>query len=304
MFYNVPLADPCAATVERVGCVQLQQILRPFAPLTPPLKWAGGKRWLLPQLQALWLANEDRRLVELFCGGLAVTLGLRPQHALLNDINPHLVNFYTQLQRGLAVTIAMENDATAYYAQRAHFNDLIHQGQSQNPEAAQIFYYLNRTGYNGLCRFNQSGEFNVPFGKYKTINYVTDFSSYQQPLSAWKFQVSSFEQVQLAPTDFVYADPPYDVEFVSYAKEGFSWAQQVQLAEWLVKHQGPVVLSNQATDRIIDLYKGLGFQIMFLMSPRRINSTGDRTPAREVLAIRGMDVDLQELQAPEPAQSK
>ena len=266
--------------------------------LVPPLKWAGGKRWLLPQLKKLWVSNEDRRLVELFCGGLAVTLGILPKKALLNDINPHLVNFYQQLQQGLQITISMENNAEAFYYHRARFNEMIRQGQSQSAEAAQLFYYLNRTGYNGLCRFNQSGEFNVPFGKYKTINYITDFSSYQQPLSKWQFQIGSFEDVTLAPMDFVYADPPYDVEFVSYSKEGFSWEQQVKLANWLVEHPGPVVLSNQATDRIVDLYKKLGFQLVFLMSPRRISCTGDRTPALEVLAIRGVDIDIQATQKP------
>ncbi|MEP7284605.1 MAG: hypothetical protein ABI947_02405 [Chloroflexota bacterium] len=61
--------------------------------------------------------------------------------------------------------------------------------------------------------------------------------------------------------------------------------------DWLVKHHGPVVLSNQATERIVALYKEAGFTLAFLMSPRRINSTGDRTPAKEVLAIRGLEVN-------------
>src|SRR6266480_5583819 len=71
------------------------------ATLRPPLKWAGGKRWQVPHLRPIWKPSEDRRLVEPFCGGLAVTLGLAPSTALLNDANPHLVNFYQWLQRGL-----------------------------------------------------------------------------------------------------------------------------------------------------------------------------------------------------------
>ncbi|CAG0971204.1 partial Modification methylase DpnIIA, partial [Anaerolineae bacterium] len=74
-------------------------------PLKPPLKWAGGKRWLVPRLQLLWEVHlkqyPEARLVEPFCGGLAVTLGLQPERALLNDINPHLINFYRWLQKGL-----------------------------------------------------------------------------------------------------------------------------------------------------------------------------------------------------------
>jgi DNA adenine methylase len=257
--------------------------------LNPPLKWAGGKRWLVPYLDQLWQPN--RRLVEPFCGGLAVTLGLMPERALLSDINTHLINFYEHLQRGLSMTIPMQYDSTLYYAHRKRFNELIRLGQAQSAESAQLFYYLNRTGYNGLCRFNRKDEFNVPFGKYKTINYTSDFSAYPAVLSSWEFRAGNFDSIALQPDDFIYADPPYDVEFVSYTKHGFDWNDQVRLTEWLAAHAGPVVLSNQATDRVVKLYEQHGFSLLFLMSPRRINSTGDRTPAREVLAIRGMDID-------------
>ena len=67
----------------------------------PPLKWAGGKRWQIPYLRPLWAAHASRRLVEPFCGGLAVTMGLLPEHALINDINPHVINFYRWLKRAL-----------------------------------------------------------------------------------------------------------------------------------------------------------------------------------------------------------
>ena len=80
-------------------------------------------------------------------------------------------------------------------------------------EAAALFYYLNRTCYNGLCRFNSSGQFNVPFGRYKRINYNRDFSSYRCVFSDWKFSTGDFEQVLVEADDFLYADPPYDVEF-------------------------------------------------------------------------------------------
>ena len=89
--------------------------------------------------------------------------------------------------------------------------------------------------------------------------------------------------------DFVYADPPYDVPFTGYAKAGFSWADQERAACWLAKHSGPVVLVNQATDRILRLYRSLGFTLRFLTAPRRISCTGDRTPAREVVALRNLE---------------
>lgn len=254
----------------------------------PPLKWAGGKRWQVPHLLPLWASNRRRRLVEPFCGGLAVTLGLMPDRALLNDINPHLINFYRWLKRGLAVSVPMENRKDLYYSHRILFNEILSNRGSETARAAQLFYYLNRTGYNGLCRFNQSGGFNVPFGRYAKIGYVRDFSEYQEVFSNWDFTKSDFENLELESGDFVYADPPYDVEFTHYSKEGFSWDDQVRTAEWLARHDGPVVLSNQATKRIVKLYRKLGFSLRFLNAPRLISCTGDRTPAKEVLALKNL----------------
>src|SRR5437660_10996797 len=111
----------------------------------PPLKWAGGKRWLVRHIAPLWKSERHRRLVEPLCGGLAVTLGLLPECALLNDINPHAVNFYAWLKRGLVATSAMRNEADLYYASRDRFNELITHGQARSREAAELFYYLNRT---------------------------------------------------------------------------------------------------------------------------------------------------------------
>jgi DNA adenine methylase len=269
-----------------VAALQLKVV-----PIRPPLKWAGGKRWLVPHLAELWKGHEQRRLVEPFCGGLAVTLSLRPERALLNDINPHAVHFYSWLKRGLKVNDRLEfaNDEKLYYQHRMRFNELISNGGTESAEAAALFYYLNRTCYNGLCRFNSSGQFNVPFGRYKRINYRRDFSDYRSILSEWQFSIGDFERVTVNVGDFVYADPPYDVEFRSYSKEGFNWDDQVRLAEWLAKHQGPTVLSNQATDRILRLYRKLGFGLRLIDAPRMINCTGDRSPAKEVIATRGFE---------------
>jgi DNA adenine methylase len=256
--------------------------------LSPPLKWAGGKRWLVPHLRPLWAEHLNRRLVEPLCGGLAVTLGLKPERALLNDINPHAINFYRWVARGLKTALPMANSETKYYRYRNRFNRLVTAGREESQEAAELFYYLNRTGYNGLCRFNHKGEFNVPFGKYKRIYYAEDFSGYQAALASWEFRSCDFQQVPLQPEDFVYADPPYDVEFTKYSKEDFTWDDQVRLATWLAAHLGPVVLSNQATDRVVRLYRELDYEVQFLDAPRRISCTGDRTPAREVLAMKGV----------------
>lgn len=257
--------------------------------MRPPLKWAGGKRWQLPHLRPIWENHTNRRLVEPFCGGLAVTLGLLPKRALLNDVNSHLINFYQQLKTGFRVDgIKFDNKEPAFYRNRKRFNALLAKGEGDSPEAAALFYYLNRTGYNGLCRFNSSGGFNVPFGRYATINYTYDFTDYQKTFERWDFLCNYFDQVPLDPEDFVYADPPYDVEFTHYSKGGFDWDEQEKTAVWLSKHPGPVVLSNQATERIKKLYRKLGYKLYPVDAPRRISCTGDRTPAAEVLAIRNI----------------
>jgi DNA adenine methylase len=271
--------------------------------LRPPLKWAGGKRWLVPHLIMLWKPHSSRRYVEPFCGGLAVALGLAPQNALLNDINPQLINFYRQVQQGLELKIEMRNEQTLFYQQRERFNELMHASKTngngngttrmlrsaRSIEAAQLFYYLNRTCFNGLCRFNLSGEFNVPFGRYSTVNYATDFHSYRSLFRRWSFTNKDLAKLPIESDDFIYADPPYDVEFTTYSAGGFTWDDQVRTAELLARHRGPVLLSNQATNRIVKLYRRLGFKLKFLDAPRRINSNGNRDSAREVLATRNVN---------------
>jgi DNA adenine methylase len=257
--------------------------------LAPPLKWAGGKRWQLPHLIGFWEQSGNVRMVEPFCGGLAVTLGLMPQRALLSDINPHVMNFYNWLKRGLSISFEMANDEAKYYEARNQFNQLLNGGKATSAEAAGLFYYLNRTGYNGLCRFNSSGGFNVPFGTYANINYKRDFSEYKSVFANWTFLNVDFEKIPVDDPDFIYADPPYDVEFTRYSKGGFSWDEQERTAEWLSKHRGPVVLSNQATPRIVRLYRALKFTLRFIPNaPRRISCNGDRSPATEVLAFRNL----------------
>ena len=254
--------------------------------LKPPLKWAGGKRWLVSELRPVWEAHSHRRYVEPFCGGLAVALGLQPERALLNDVNPHLINFYRQLQNGIEMNLPMRYEEDLFYRHRERFNRLIKNGEFNSAEAAQLFYYLNRTCFNGLCRFNKSGDFNVPFGTFKTVNYAKDFADYQSVFARWEFSNQDIERLEIDVEDFIYADPPYDVEFTTYSAGGFSWDDQVRTAKLLAAHHGPVVISNQATPRILELYGELGFELRTLDGPRRISCTGDRTAAKEVLAIK------------------
>ena len=257
--------------------------------LKPPLKWAGGKRWQVPHLRPIWARHAHRRFVEPFCGGLAMPLGLRPSRALLNDANPHLINFYQWIRKGMRIDLPMANDEALFYAHRDRFNALVTGRGAASREAAALFYYLNRTGFNGLCRFNRSGRFNVPFGRYTRIAYTRDFAPYREALAGWVFTSTDLQAVPLEPEVFVYADPPYDVEFTQYAAGGrFGWADQERTAAWLAEHPGPVVLVNQATPRIERLYRRFGYAVRLLDAPRRISCTGDRTPAREIMATRNV----------------
>jgi DNA adenine methylase len=128
----------------------------------------------------------------------------------------------------------------------------------------------------------------VPFGRYARIGYTRDFSPYRDVFADWTFANGDFEAMPLDRDDFIYADPPYDVEFTQYAKDGFAWEDQERTAVWLSKHRGPVVLVNQATDRVEKLYRRLGYSVRFLEAPRRISCTGDRTPAREIMGTRNV----------------
>lgn len=259
--------------------------------MLPILKWAGGKRWLAERIKSAWMPYADtHRYVEPFAGGLAVALDIAPRHALVNDVNSHLINFYRHVRDGWRLSFDMMNDSTCYYVCRARFNALVTIGHQSaiSSEAAQLFYYLNKTGFNGLCRFNASGLFNVPFGRHKTLTYATSFPEHAALFDGWTFLNCDFEAVPLCPADFIYADPPYDTEFTTYSAGGFTWADQVRCADWLAAHRGPVIVSNALTDRIVDLYRSRGFQIYSIGAPRSISRDGNRERAKEMLATRNL----------------
>ena len=110
----------------------------------PPLKWAGGKRWLVSQLKPIWEENTTRRYVEPFCGGLAVVLGLQPRTALLNDVNPHLINFYRHVQNGSTnrrVEFSSQSGLSCETSQRlppAHFSGGLNIALLRSNESAPV----------------------------------------------------------------------------------------------------------------------------------------------------------------------
>jgi DNA adenine methylase len=270
-------------------------------PLQPFLKWCGGKRELAALLAEMYEPfRSTHTWVEPFCGALGATLGVMPEYALLNDVNPYLINLYRQVKGnfngfGIDTNLQFATSESSYYRLRERFNNLRSMTlyAEVQAELAELFYYLNRVGYRGLCRTNSSGGFNVPFGHYKKPILDHDFTEYQKAFGTWQFSSFSYTDFikgfleELIPYCFFYADPPYDDGFVDYSGS-FTWDDQVDLASSLAALNCPVVASNKATDRIIDLYQGLGFDVQFIDMRRRISCNGDRTDAKEILATRNI----------------
>lgn len=259
--------------------------------VVPPIKYPGGKRFLVDQIAVLWELSEKKRLVEPFSGGMAISLGISPNKACINDINRHVINFYRSIQEGLKIQVKMVNEEAFYYKARERFNNLIKKGDADSHLGASLFYYLNRTGYNGLIRFNKSGLYNVPFGRYKQINYKREFPEIKERVSGWKFLCGDYSKVRINKSDFVYLDPPYDVEFTGYSGNKFDWAEQVRVVEHYKKYSCPIVISNQATERIKKLYEEYGYKVILIDAPRRISCDGNREQAQEVLAVRNMNLN-------------
>ena len=258
--------------------------------IRPFLKWAGGKRQLLPRLREFY-PREFGTYHEPFLGSgavfvdLANTGQLKRGRVRLTDVNADLVGCWRQLRdnrndvvRHLRALGAGHDAAPRehYYRVRDEFNPLREEIQNGcGPRVAgytaclaAMFIYLNRTGYNGLFRLNSSGQFNVPHGEYKNPR-ICDEENLQRVSSALsglsaEIEHASFERVgQLAePGDFIYFDPPYapmsaTARFTSYTAGGFGGEDQCELQRIvfeLVRKGCHVVLSNSTAPEIAELY--------------------------------------------------
>jgi len=264
-------------------------------PIDSPLKWAGSKRWCAMLITEFWKANERDYFVEPFAGAIASTLNARPEKAILNDINPHLINFYKQVQKGLVLNMEMKNNEKFYYEIRAKFNILIEKGESETKEAALFFYYLNKTGYNGLCRFaKKKGNFNVPFGRHKKINYKINFNDIREAIKDYDFFSSDFISIKssdLKDSAFHFIDSPYDQAFSGYSKESFEWEDQIRTIEWAAKLEGPVLMTNNATDAILEELTKNGFDYKIVPKKHIVGPTAkSRKVMNEVFAWKNMVV--------------
>lgn len=204
--------------------------------IVPPIKCQGIKTKLIPTIRSVVGSPIQGRWIEPFCGSCVVAFNLQPQEAILTDTNQHVIQFYQSIQKGLITPetvreyLAQEsqkllsNGADYYYSVRDRFN--------QTPNDLD-FLFLNRACFNGLIRFNQKGQFNVPFCRKpqrfakayitKIVNQVRGVKTILDSRS-WVFQVADFAATlaTVQPTDFVYADPPYMGRHVDYFN---TWTQ-------------------------------------------------------------------------------
>ena len=185
----------------------------------PFLKWAGGKRQLLPEL----LCRIPKRIhtyYEPFVGGGALFFALQPKKAVINDFNHDLIHTYEVIRDDVDSLVQLltsyKNDVNFYYKIRElDRNPRIFKKLSSVEKGARIIY-LNKTCYNGLFRVNSAGEFNSPFGYYKNPNIINEavlkaVSTYLNTADISLMCGDFSDAVKNAKKgDFVYFDPPYD----------------------------------------------------------------------------------------------
>lgn len=259
-----------------------------------PIRWVGGKAQFLPVIQRLFEPFRDLRLVEPFFGSGTVSMGLRPRRALVNDFNPVLANFHRRVAAGMVYDLPYEAGAGDFARARARYNELLLAGETDTAEAAKLFFYLNQTAHGGLYRVNGRGEFNAPFQADRAGKPIRDLTPYRERYKGIRVTSGDFEKMKVGEGDFIYSDPPYDSEFSAYQKGGFGWGDQVRHAEWLARQAVPVVTQNEATPRILELYKSLGFDVWEIPARRSISRDGANRgagSATEMIATRNIPFD-------------
>jgi len=271
--------------------------------MQPFLKWAGGKRQLLPQIKPYIPEIGESTYFEPFLGAGAMLFSIQPKYAVVNDINKELYNVYKviadkQLFGELLDDLRNHlNESEYFYEIRSIDRSDDYQNLSPVKKASR-FIFLNKTCFNGLYRVNSKGQFNVPFGKYKNPAIVNEevLREVHQYLkdNHITFLNGDFKAAvkDAKSGDFVYFDPPYDPvsetsSFTSYAQEGFGKAEQYELRDVFreLNERGcKVLLSNSDTPFIREIYEG--FHIVTVQANRAINSKADgRGKINEVLVV-------------------
>ncbi len=271
--------------------------------VAPVVKWVGGKRQILDEI-IKYIPNKISTYYEPFLGGGALFFELQPKKAVVNDINEELMNIYQVIRDHLDELIEnliqhqTMNSKEYFYEIRELDRKRAHYQALTPVERAARIIYLNKTCYNGLFRVNKAGEFNVPFGNYKNPNIVNEttlgaVNSYFNKANI-RFSCQDFEEALKWSRKgaFVYLDPPYDplsetASFTGYDKGGFDRQEQIRLkltCDKLDRKGVKFLLSNSATDFILDLYQD--YRIEIIQAKRAINSKADgRGNVDEVLVM-------------------
>jgi DNA adenine methylase len=264
----------------------------------PILKWAGGKRQLIPDVLGLF-PSHYRELCyhEPFVGSGAIFFHIKPKKGSINDINSDLINFFKIVRDRPEELIqkALEHpyDKEIYYKLRDRFNE----EELSDLERASLFLYFNKTGFNGLYRVNSKGKFNVPFGRYKNPTIVPETKIRQASELMKNIDILNTDFTYIVDYadegDLCYFDPPYEpvsetAYFTSYSANGFDLGEQLRLRDTCEKlnDKGVLfVLSNSHVKQIVDMYsQNKDFSIKVVEARRSINSKADkRGPVKEIL---------------------
>ena len=266
----------------------------------PVIKWAGGKRQLLPEINKR-LPDKFRNYYEPFFGGGALFFALSPKQAVINDFNTQLVNVYKQIKFSPdeVVNYLMEFPNTYniiyntseqtdfYFNKRNDFNKFIIQDVF-TAESAALFIFLNKAGYNGLYRVNRRGLFNVPSAHRKILKICEPENIYavSDLLQTCIIKQGDFEEAckDAVKEDFIFFDSPYYDTFDSYQTGGFSENDHIRLAE-LFKKLSKIgvfcILTNNDCDFIKHLYAD--FHIDVISVKRMINCDSKKRTGREVI---------------------
>ncbi|EPA8312844.1 Dam family site-specific DNA-(adenine-N6)-methyltransferase [Escherichia coli] len=261
-------------------------------------KWAGGKFGVLEQI--FRYLPEGKRLIEPFVGGGAVFMNAGYQENLLNDVNADLINFYKTLQREAhsLITLAHRffqgyNTQEGYLAVRNAFNKQVY----DDLHCAAAFLFLNRHCFNGLTRYNQAGEFNVGYGKYKTPYFpLQEMEAFLGAEGRSEFVCGDFAAVIEAAGegDVIFCDPPYEPlpnteGFTNYSGHDFKFEEQKRLVSLLTdahRRGAKVLITNSGAPNIRELYHDSGFRVEPLFARRSVSCKGDtRGVAHDVIAI-------------------
>ena len=258
-----------------------------------------AKKKIVGEIASLLPKKGKKRLVEPFVGGGSVFLNLDFDEYLLMDMNKDLINLFNIIKSQSTEFIAdaqkffngNSNQPEKYYEFRSQFN------LSTDPyERSLLFLYLNRHGYNGLCRYNKSGGYNVPFGRYKHPYFpAKELAYFSEKSQKATFMQGDFKAAfsQLRANDVVYCDPPYSPinrtsNFTAYAGNSFTDEDQQRLVDYaeIAKTKNiPTLISNHYVDFTRELYKGATKHKLFQVQ-RSISQKGKgRIKVQEILAL-------------------